>query len=121
MKNNNLEFFVRHFCNFCNFVAHHILKRTIDRIIFKYDPTDGTVIAFLPDEAAPPGLIATYTHVGQSSYASWDFYQSCKTAKPEQYMELMRELIDLGYVTNPKVLKRHPHDAKGHDAFEKYR
>ena len=96
-------------------------NNNIDRIVFKYDPKDGTVIAFLPDEGAPPGLIATYTRVGQSSYASWDFYQSCKTAKPEQYMELMRELIDLGYVTNPKVLKRHPHDAKGHDAFEKYR
>ena len=96
-------------------------NNNIDRIVFKYDPTDGTVIAFLPDEAAPPGLIATYAHVGQSSYASWEFYQSCKTAKPEQYMELMRELIDLGYVTNPKVLKRHPHDAKGRDAFEKYR
>ena len=87
-------------------------NNNIDRIVFKYDPADGTVIAFLPDEAAPPGLIATYAHVGQSSYASLAFYQSCKTAEPEQYEELMRELIDLGYVTNPKVLKRHPHDKK---------
>ena len=28
-------------------------NNNIDRIVFKYDPTDGTVIAFLPDEAAP--------------------------------------------------------------------
>ena len=40
-------------------------NNNIDRIVFKYDPKDGTVIAL--------------------------------------------------------VLKRHPHDAKGHDAFEKYR
>ena len=31
-------------------------NNNIDRIVFKYDPKDGTVIAFLPDEAAPPGL-----------------------------------------------------------------
>jgi len=31
-----------------------VKNNNIDRIVFKYDPADGTVIAFLPDEAAPP-------------------------------------------------------------------
>jgi len=30
-----------------------VKNNNIDRIVFKYDPKDGTVIAFLPDEAAP--------------------------------------------------------------------
>jgi len=68
-----------------------VKNNNIDRIVFKYDPKDGTVIAFLPDEAAPPGLIATYAHVGQSSYASWDYYQSCKT---------LDNLIRIAYYNN---------------------
>lgn len=46
-------------------------NNNIDRIVFKYDPKDGTVIAFLPDEAAPPGLIATYAHVGQYAFRAF--------------------------------------------------
>ena len=53
-------------------------NNNIDRIVFKDDPKDGTVIAFLPDEAAPPGLIATYTHVGQAVMQAGTFIRAVK-------------------------------------------
>lgn len=83
---------------------------TKDRVIFKLipdDPQKGQVIAFLPDSLAETGFIWSYMHVGQHSEASLSFYHACKPARPEQYQELLAELISIGY--DPVIKQRITH------------
>jgi hypothetical protein len=81
-----------------------------DRVIFKLipdDPQKGQVIAFLPDSLAETGCIWSYMHVGQHGEADLGFYHACKPARPEQYQELLAELISIGY--DPVIKQRITH------------
>ena len=73
----------------------------MDRVVFRVDPKDGEVIAFLPDEPANWSRVGCYTHIGQHSDASWDYYHTTKRATPDQYQELMNELNEWGYKVKP--------------------
>jgi hypothetical protein len=45
-----------------------------------------------------------YAHVGQHSGCSWEWYYSTRAAKPEEYKDLLAELVSVGY--RPKVCRR---------------
>ena len=73
----------------------------VDRVVFRVDPKDGEVIAFLPDAPANRTRVVCYTHIGQHSEASQDYYSTTKRATPEQYQGLMNELNEMGYKVKP--------------------
>jgi hypothetical protein len=73
----------------------------MDRVVFRVDPKDGEVIAFLPDEPANWSRVVCYTYVGQHGEADWDYYHTTKRATPDQYQELMNELNERGYKVKP--------------------
>lgn len=56
---------------------------------------DGEVIAFFPAFKTNPGMLTSYTHIGQHSEASIDFYKSCKTAEYAEYSKLLEELKEI--------------------------
>lgn len=69
-------------------------------VIFRRDLCDGVVYALFPDEPSDVrGVYCTvYQHVGQHGQAD---YQMCvgssRPAKPEEYADLLAELVDIGY------------------------
>jgi hypothetical protein len=66
-------------------------------VIFKID-SDG-VCAFFPRELGTdsPFTCLCYAHIGQHGSAAISYAQLMRPAKPEEYAELMRELVRLGY------------------------
>ncbi len=49
-------------------------------------------------------FMTCYAHIGQHSGCSYDWYNRTRAAKPDEYADLLAELIGLGY--KPKVYKR---------------
>lgn len=74
-------------------------KPDIVDVIFKREGKD--VVAFFP---GVPGTdhydCSCYAHMGQHASASMAYLMSCKPAKPAQYADLERELIQIGYTLN---------------------
>jgi len=64
---------------------------------------EGDIIALFPDTLSR-GNIESYMHVGQHSMADVTIVYDTKLAKPEEYADLLAELIRIGY--KPKVGKR---------------
>jgi DNA-directed RNA polymerase subunit F len=64
---------------------------------------DDTVLAFFPTLELPENCIMSYTHIGQHGAASLEYYQSLETADPEEYKELLEELIKI-YTTDKSGL-----------------
>ena len=70
------------------------------------------VVAFFPTF---PGTInintcQCYAHIGQHSIASIDYYKATKPAQPEEYKDLLEELISIGYddlVVRKKITYKH--------------
>lgn len=76
-----------------------------ERVIFRKFPSDGAVIALLPDQYNPrTGMIGSYMELGQHSDTKPDFGDT-KPADEHEYAPLLGELKRQGY-TNLKVVKR---------------
>jgi len=58
-------------------------------------------VAFLLDipvsEDRMTTLVMSYMHIGQHGEATEGFYYECKPAQPEDYADLYKELISIGY------------------------
>lgn len=57
----------------------------------------GSVTAVLPTIPGDDRHMTCYARIGQHSCASWEWYYGTRSAKPEEYDELMRELTSIGY------------------------
>ena len=71
-----------------------------DRVILRKDKTDGSIVAFLPNNRARFGYVMCYAHIGQHSEASLDYYRTTLPLKPEDYSAgdaMVRELTAIGY------------------------
>ena len=67
-----------------------------DKVVFKVFP-EGDVIALFPNESYG-GYILSYMHVGQHRYASPELLTDLPDATEEQYAELKKELLNIGYI-----------------------
>ena len=73
-------------------------------IIFRKDK-EGEVMAVLPYEIADlSNNMTCYVHIGQHSAMSPVYYRETKPATPEEYRDLLEELINIGY--EPEIKKR---------------
>lgn len=61
------------------------------KVIYRKDG-DGKVIAFMSELPANYGKIVCYTHIGQHSEASIEYYHNTETALPSEYEPLHKEL-----------------------------
>ena len=67
------------------------------QVIFRKDKKTDEVIAFFP-ETYKDGILTCYAHNGQHSTAELTYYWTTIKAKPLEYKELEKELIELyGY------------------------
>ena len=67
------------------------------QVIFRKDKKTDEVIAFFP-ETYKDGTLMCYAHNGQHSTAELPYYWATIKAKPLEYKELEKELIELcGY------------------------
>ena len=66
------------------------------------------IVAVFPDKAGdmnPYRTCAGYAHIGQHTVVSADFMQWTRPASPEEYKDLLSELISIGY-DDLKIAKR---------------
>jgi hypothetical protein len=87
-----------------------LLKDEQTRIIFRVDERDKgfEVIAVFPAMAGdmnPYRTCAGYMHIGQHTTISVDVMSWTRPAKPEEYKNLLAELVSVGY-DNLKIMKR---------------
>lgn len=66
------------------------------RVVFRAF-SNGEIIALFPDESTHGGFIGSYMHEGQHGDASRDVVGITKPATREQYAELYKELVRIGY------------------------
>lgn len=59
---------------------------------------DGDLIALWDDNSDSPGFITSYQHIGQHSAASPELLSELETATSEEYLPLLVELENRGYV-----------------------
>lgn len=87
------------------------MKRDIEKIpvIFRAERSGkfkGDVTAVFPtlpnDEAGHE--MTCYAHIGQHSGCSFGWYNTTRAARPDEYADLLAELISIGY--RPKVCRR---------------
>lgn len=77
------------------------------RVVFRRWRDSGEVIALFPDsEWDWRGNVASYQHIGQHGGADYSGVVSRSTlATPEQYADLLAELVSIGY-DDLRVVKR---------------
>ena len=69
-------------------------------VIFRKDIQDGDIVAFFPSLPGDhtPFTCLCYAHIGQHGVAHKDYYaQKTKPATPDEYKDLLDELISIGY------------------------
>lgn len=66
-------------------------------VIFKKE--NGDVFAAFPTLPGDmsPATMTCYAHIGQHSAAHMRYVSNAKPAKPAEYAELLRELVEIGY------------------------
>lgn len=69
----------------------------MDNIEFFIDRDEPTVFAVMYDQPNGSDMYACYSHIGQHALAHVDYIKECKPATPEQYADLKRELVSIGY------------------------
>lgn len=75
-------------------------KESKTRVVFRVF-NDGEVIALFPHIKERKGMIESYMHIGQHGSASPLIVNDTRPAAPEQYRELLNELVCVGY--NPVI------------------
>lgn len=85
-----------------------------DRVIFRKWNKGGDIIAIFPDIEANYGHFVMYEHIGQHGEGDYQgILPRTKLAKPEEYLDLYKELETIGY--NLQVVKRMPPDFEAWD------
>jgi len=80
-------------------------RNRAERVIFRYFPHDGAVIALFPDQYNErTGNIGSYMELGQHAETAPDFGDT-KPAEAWRYYALEQELNRQGY-TNLRIVKR---------------
>jgi hypothetical protein len=79
-----------------------------DLVIIRRDRETGTLVAFMPEASANPGMIVCYAHIGQHGEACRDYMLGCKTVGYDlpEVQELVKELVTVGY--GVRLVKRMP-------------
>jgi hypothetical protein len=71
------------------------------KVLFVKEPIRNAVLAVFPFTRYNNGyrtdLVTCYSHVGQHSYCAKEFYKPLRKAKKSEYMDLLRELEQIGY------------------------
>lgn len=84
------------------------MKKDVEKtdVIFRKEK-DGTIIAIFPHNVWDlNGNVGCYAHLGQHGGASYNWcIEKTKLAKPEEYMDLFRELTQY-YGYNLRILKK---------------
>lgn len=72
------------------------------------------VFAFFPNEkynSFEPNIFTSYAHIGQHSACHIDYANECKEANYNQFQDLLRELISIGYndleIENKQQIEAH--------------
>jgi hypothetical protein len=71
----------------------------------KSGPYKGDVTAVFPTLYAAGGLMRCYAHVGQHSGCSLAWYRTTRLATAEECVDLLTELVQIGY-NDLKIYKR---------------
>lgn len=71
-------------------------------VIFRKWRKEGDILALFPEMKEGTGLCNSYTHIGQHTSAQYGYlvngwYGPTVPAKPEEYADLLAELISIGY------------------------
>ena len=74
------------------------------RVIFRFDKSAQEVVAVFPYLAPSGNYMTCYSHVGQHSGCSLDWYRRTRPATPEQYAPLLAELRGI-YETGPDAVR----------------
>lgn len=61
-------------------------------VLFRKDKNTKEIVAFIPESAVRYGSILCYTHIGQHSEASLQYYCDTIKATEEEYRPLLEEL-----------------------------
>lgn len=77
----------------------------MDKVRFKKFP-EGDVLALFYELPAGNGYITSYQHVGQHSAAAPELLTDLEDATPEEYEELKKELIAIGYDLTGNIKER---------------
>lgn len=77
----------------------------------------GEVTAVFPYIVESPHNVMCYVHTGQHSVCNWNINAVSKSATPDQYSDLYKELEQIGYKL--KVIKRRSH-AKYLQAYKSF-
>lgn len=81
------------------------------------------VFAFFPELPGnnQPGMFTSYAHIGQHSPCHVDYANECKEATTNEYLPLLRELIEQGYndlqIMNSQTIQCHRPPTKGEIKF----
>ena len=70
--------------------------------------SEGGVVAVFPTLYGEPRCFSCYSHIGQHSSCSKEWYRTTKPATPKQYASLKRELEAAPYEYRLKIIKRWP-------------
>lgn len=86
------------------------LEENMIKVIFRVDERDGgyEVIAVFPEMAGdmnPYTTCAGYVHLGQHTILSTDIMEWTRHARPEEYKDLLAELVSIGY-DNLKIRRK---------------
>ena len=78
-------------------------------VIFRAEKrsSENEITAVFPTIEANPGYMVCYAHIGQHGECGQGWYYTTRPAKPDEYSDLLAELIGLGY-DDLKVYKRMP-------------
>lgn len=67
-------------------------------IVQFYVEIDGSILAYFPLTPYNKGKMRScYSHVGQHSGCHPDYISDCRTATPDEYAQLKKELESIGY------------------------
>jgi len=82
------------------------------------------VFAFFPDDRhnnSEPTLFTSYAHFGQHSACCLEYANECREAKYNEYKDLLKELIEIGYnnlqIMNKQEIEAHRPPTKGELKF----
>ena len=76
----------------------------MQRVLFRKWRSNGQVIAFFLDQVYR-GYVMSYEHIGQHGNASYPHPQT-EPASPEEYAELLRELVERVGYDDLRIVKR---------------
>jgi hypothetical protein len=69
----------------------------IDKCEFMFNERTKDLFAYFPEQIEGDNLCLSYSHIGQHSVCHRDYYRESRKATKEEYNDLYRELLEIGY------------------------